>query len=64
MFFICIYQGIVLYLRYQTENNMKTSKNTTTYTKALSVVIPRRNGTPAQFTALAASILRGKELVK
>ncbi|MBB6109739.1 hypothetical protein HDF23_002488 [Mucilaginibacter lappiensis] len=39
---------------------MKTSN----YTKQLTVIIPRQNGTPAGLSALQAALLRGKGLVK
>jgi len=39
---------------------MKTSKNT--YTNQLAKVMPRQNGTPSQISALAASLVRGKDL--
>jgi hypothetical protein len=40
--------------------NMKTLN----YTKQITAIIPRQNGTPAGVNALAASIAKGKELVK
>jgi hypothetical protein len=37
---------------------------TPNYTIEITKVMPRKNGTPAGLTALAASIAKGKELVK
>jgi hypothetical protein len=43
---------------------IKTEKNTNEYTNQLSTILPRQNGTPAAISALAASLVRGKELSK
>jgi hypothetical protein len=42
----------------------KIEKNTNEYTNQLLTILPRQNGTPAGISALAASLLRGKELSK
>jgi hypothetical protein len=42
---------------------MKTQKNVN-YTKALATVMTRQNGTPSGLAALAASLERGRELIK
>jgi len=39
-------------------------KKTKDFSKQLSAIMPRQNGTPAGLSALQASLLRGKELTK
>lgn len=42
----------------------KAVKKEQSFVELLSIVLPRENGTQAGVNALAASILRGKELTK
>jgi hypothetical protein len=41
-----------------------TDMKTTTYTKQLTAIMPRNNGTAKGLSALQAALVRGKELVK
>jgi len=40
------------------------TKSPVSFTNQLSAIMPRQNGTPAGLSALAASLERGKEIVK